>query len=245
VTIFGSAITAPTIMSSPSTVVDTPEERLNRIAKLNDLGIEHWMKNDLDKAEQFFARALRCLRSLGHDDKVAAHIPERRDDRTTLRTTIKIGKQEHPAGIYDRVFLLTNKSIKWSLGSVKIVAAAVFYHVALFHHLRIQRGGGDSQLQSDGYRFVVRFYEKANHLLGRYMETTRSPLWLFQAALWHNVGLCYKQKSISDPCAVYVYFEQMKSIVNWIETQDRSFFKSAIMVAELQQPMSAGARVVG
>jgi hypothetical protein len=240
-------------MSSLSALVDAAEDNINRVAELNDLAIEHWMKQDLVTTEQVFTNALNRLHALCHDTGIGTliQVPELSDGSMmmTLCTPIKLGNREHPADIYDRVFLLNHKNkYKWKIGSVKVVAAALCYHVALFHQLRIQRNGdlgGTGRLPREEHRFVVRYYEKANALLGRYMEATRSPLWLFQTALWHNIGLCYQPIALSDSCAVYVYLENIKSVVNWIETEDRSFFKGAILFAELQQPHSAGARVFG
>jgi hypothetical protein len=240
-------------MSSLSALVDAAEDNINRVAELNDIAIEHWMKKDLVTTEQIFKNALNRLHALCHDTGIGTliQVPELSDGSMmmTLCTPIKLGNREHPADIYDRVFLLNHKNkYNWTIGSVQVVAAALCYHVALFHQLRIQRNGdqgGTGRLPREEHRFVVRYYEKANALLGRYMDATRSPLWLFQTALWHNIGLCYQPIALSDSCAVYVYLENIKSVVNWIETEDRSFFKGAILFAELQQPCSAGARVFG
>jgi hypothetical protein len=161
--------------------------------------------------------------------------------------------------VFSRAFLFnttsrTNNSWIIMDDSLDVIAAILFYNAALFYHLQQgegeerdaahQRGGAVTTRSTttlsnrDRYGFVVRYYEKADRLLSRYLECHRRPLWLFQAALWHNIGKCYQQRAICDcpHLASYVYLDQVKAIVNWIEDPlDRAFFKCAGVDGAMQQ----------
>jgi hypothetical protein len=132
---------------------------------------------------------------------------------------------------------------------ITLMAAIMFYNVGLFYHIRLLREeeevqhrprptnivvhqGGDS-----GWRTVRRYYDKANALLGRYMELTRgAPLWMtLQAALWHNLADSYRYRIGNDPVS-WIYFTQLDSIKSWVEEDaDRVFFDRAVAIARMQQ----------
>jgi hypothetical protein len=216
-----------------------PEDALlNRILRLNDLAIEQWVRNDLVGTEQHLARALNCLHELCHaklcaDGKPSSSsaknikTPLHDDTSLLLCTTVTVVGESSPLDVFSRAFMLNSKACRWTLDSLDVIAAVLFYHAALFYHLHEE--GPVVLSDKDRYGFVVRYYEKADRLLGRYLDTTKRPLWLLQAAIWHNIGKCYQHRAICDsPLASYVYSEQVMTIVDWIEDpMDRAFFKNA------------------
>jgi hypothetical protein len=224
---------------------------LNRVLRLNDIAIELWVRNDLVGTEHHLARALNCLHELCHaqlgaDVKPSSSIakntktPLHDDTSLLLCTTVTVVGESTPIDVFGRAFLLNSKG-RWTLDSLDVIAAIIFYHTALFYHL--QEEGPIVLSDKDRYGFVVRYYEKADRLLSRYLETTKRPLWLLQAAIWHNIGKCYQHRAICDsPLASYVYTEQVMTIVDWVEDpMDRALFKNA-GVLQLPEQLCPNAR---
>jgi hypothetical protein len=197
---------------------------------------------------------------------VAAPPPDHSGSQLTFLgiTPVSVGVESSPPrtmDVFSRAFLFNTTGRTYNSwitmdDSLDVIAAVLFYNAALFYHLQPgegeeeegdaahQRGGAVTTIKTntlsnrDRYGFVVRYYEKADRLLSRYLECHRRPLWLLQAALWHNIGKCYQQRAICDcpHVASYVYLDQVKAIINWIEDPlDQAFFKCAGIDGAMQQ----------
>jgi hypothetical protein len=217
------------------------------IAQLNDEAIFKWVLTpggSLAHVESLLTEALDRINALSRD-LLARKTYYAADDWKTpsssssssfvLPLSVDIDARTTTVS-YDKAFLLKSTvqcgHSSTIQDSVSLVAAVVFYNIALFFHHRVALQATDDQ-QSLGTSMVMQYYEVANDILGQYIDRTRRPLWALQAALWYNLAECARFHTITPSSCVY--FGQLEAIVGYlVDKDDRVFFERAVVMARMQ-----------
>jgi hypothetical protein len=222
------------------------------IARLNDEAIYKWVLmpgGSLVLVESLLTEALDRINALSRD-LLARQTYYSADGRKTPSSSSSSSSSSSfvlPLSVdidartttvsYDKAFLLKatvqcGHSSSTIQDTVSLVAAVVFYNIALFFHHQVALQATDDQ-QSLGTSMVMRYYEVANDILGKYLDRTRRPLWAFQAALWYNLAECARFHTITPSSCVY--FGQLETIVGYlVDKDDRVFFARAVAMARMQ-----------
>lgn len=223
--------------------------QLRLISKSHDDAIKSWViTNDAVATESHLAKALHGFHQTCRKHLQTSLSTESSSKRYRRVIPLSVDVKRNIMDCYGRAFLLHGIVESWSTSggtdsensaliaseSVTLIAAIMFYNIGLFYHMRLQDISQDSIQNLDSWA-VRQYYEKANDLLGRYMEQTRETLWTMQAAIWHNLADSYRLR-IANNRASWVYFEQLDAIRGWVvDKSDRVFFERALTIARMQQ----------
>lgn len=218
-------------------------DQLRLISKSHDDAIKNWaIGHDLVTAEAQLVKSCHAFHQI-----CLYHFNDSTHDASTSKTfrnaiALSVDVKANVMDCYGRAFLLHGIVSSWDtkLGggieteSVTLIAAIMFYNIGLLYHMGLESLDQDRIRNLDAWA-VRQYYEKANTLLGRYMEQTHEPLWTLQAAIWHNLADSYRLR-IANHASSWVYFEQLDAIRGWVgDKSDRMFFDRALTIARMQQ----------
>lgn len=215
-------------------------QRIVMATQLHDRAIKNWaITMDVHRTESQLIQSLEQFHNACQKHLQDAPIV---NSCSRFRGTLALSVDVKPTVMdcYGRAFLLNTTYVDGEstldTDNITLMAAIMFYNVGLLYHIRLQDGVPSSPTARDLDCWAVRqYYEKANTSLGRYMDSTREPLWTLQAAIWHNLADSYRLRIGNDPVS-WVYFELLESIHGWMgDKSDRIFFERAIAIARMQQ----------